>query len=80
MPIKPDSPAGQQAGQRLYDLGWVPCQAHSASSRSSVLAMLSIQTLPLSIPARFSCGTPFPGQPPPGAPDRCLMTRMPGDK
>jgi hypothetical protein len=29
-----------------------PCRAHSASSRSSVLAMLSVWTLPLSIPAR----------------------------
>jgi hypothetical protein len=36
--------------------GWFPCRAHSTSSRSSVLAMLSVQTLPLSIPARSASG------------------------
>src|SRR5579862_6569438 len=40
-----------------YDIGRLS-PAHSASSRSSVLAMVSIQILPSSIAARFSCGTP----------------------
>jgi hypothetical protein len=40
-----------------YDgLVWFPRQAHKASSRSRVSAMLSTQTRPLSIPARSSSG------------------------
>jgi hypothetical protein len=45
-----------RAGRGYDGLGWLPGRAHSLSRRSSVLAMLSIQTLPLSIPARSSSG------------------------
>ena len=45
-----------QAAEAYDGPGWFPCRAHSASSRSSVSAMASAQTLPLSIPARSSSG------------------------
>jgi hypothetical protein len=47
---------GSSASRDYDGLGWFPGRAHSASSRSRVLVMLSIHTLPLSIPARFSSG------------------------
>ena len=46
-----------QAAAAAYDEpGWCSAPVNSASSRSSVLAMLSIHTLPLSMPARSCAG------------------------